>query len=423
MLLKNCRIVSSKGVEKGDISVDGGIITSIGQNLKQETGEKIDVNGGFVMPGVIDSHVHVRDFEEKIKEDYISASKAALAGGVTTILEMPNTKPPINNPEILKKRIELGEKKSLVDFGIHIGYKEGIKYQNAPAAAVKVYLDSYTKENVEEYIDTAFKMSEMPLSFHCEDPRIITRNQSFATDAGDFLIHSDIREEVAEHTAVEIVSRAALKHKKHAHLCHVTLPQSVENKNTYTTCEVTPHHLLLTEIDLKEKKGIAKTNPPLRTKLDVLGLWKAVKSGKVDIIASDHAPHTLKEKKGDAFNCPSGIPNLDIMLKLMLDLVNRGSIGLSDLVRMMCENPAKIFQVPKKGFVAPGMDADLLVLDMNRKSKIDPATFYSKAKYSPFEGRKIVGDIKTVISKGEVAFENGHFHLKQGAGRYLYRQV
>jgi dihydroorotase len=405
----------------GDILIEDSNIVAVGKGLKRG-GNVVDAKGNIVMPGVVDSHVHVRDFKEARKEDFTSASKAALAGGVTTFLEMPNTYPEVNDVKTLKKRIELGEKKSLVDFGIHVGFSNMLNtFKGVEIPSVKVYMDRLS-EDLENVLNRAFT-SEFFLSMHCEDARIINRNEKFAKDTGDFLLHGDIREKEAETSAVAITSRLASKFNKPVHFCHLTLPKSIRLINQYSTCEVTPHHILLTEKDLRAQGGIAKTNPPLRSKLDVYGLWKAVKEGKVDIIASDHAPHLLDEKRGDVLSCPSGIPNLDVMLRLMLDLVNRGAIKLPDLVRMMCENPGRIFNVRDKGYLQPGADADILILDMDAESKINPDDFYSKAKYSPFSGRKTIGSVKTVIQRGKVAYENGEFFVKPGYGRYLYRQV
>jgi dihydroorotase len=279
-------------------------------------------------------------------------------------------------------------------------------------------------DDVEAELNPAFN-SSFPLSVHCEDPRIIKRNMRFTgnLDEDDFLSYADVREKVAETMAVEMVTGLGLKHKKKFHLCHLTTPSSFRCLNKYSTCEVTPHHLLLTDSDLRRLKGMAKTNPPLRPKIDVHGLWKAVKGGLVDIIASDHAPHQIEEKRQGVFYAPSGIPNLDVMLRLMLDLVNKGGLKLEDLVRMMCENPSKIFRVKGKGFIQPGAAADLLILDMSQESVVDPKQFYSKAKFSPFAGRKTKGGVETVILRGRVAFSEGNFTVRPGYGRYLYRQV
>jgi dihydroorotase len=423
MLIKNCKIVSSQEISEGDILIEGEKIAAVGKHLKAE-GEVIDARGKIVMPGVVDAHVHVRDFDEAEKEDYTSASMAALAGGVTTFLEMPNTLPKIDNLKTLKRRVRLGEKRSLVDFGIHLGYSSQIEQMHGvDAPSVKVYMDGLG-DDVEAELNPAFH-SSFPLTIHCEDPRIIKRNMRFTGDLpeNDFLTYADVREKKAETTAVEMVTRLGLMHKKKIHLCHLTTPSSLRCLNRYSTCEVTPHHMLLADSDLRRRKGMAKTNPPLRPKIDVHGLWKAVKGGLVDIIASDHAPHRIEEKRRGVFSAPSGIPNLDVMLRLMLDLVNKGGLKLEDLVRMMCENPAKIFRIESKGSIHPGAAADILILDMDQESVVDPEKFYSKAKFSPFAGRKTKGSVETVILRGRVAFSEDEFSVHPGYGRYLYRQV
>jgi len=421
MLIKNCRIVSSKGVVEGSILVENGRIKRVARALSYD-GRVIDARGRLVMPGIVDAHVHVRDWEEAGKEDYISASMAALAGGVTAFLEMPNTSPPVNTLARLRERIRLGERRSMVDFGIHFGFTPGLPPpKGLEAPSVKVYMDAMSQRLLEE-LEPAFTSSAL-LSLHCEDPRIIRRNQASAPRLEGPLAHALIRERKAEIEAVKTALQLAEKHGRRVHICHVTLPESVELLGSLATCEATPHHLLLTEEELKALGGLAKTNPPLRSRRDMEALWKALQKGRIDVIASDHAPHARQEKTGDALSAPSGIPNLEVMLRLMLHQVNRGLLSLEDVARMMCENPARIFGVRGKGFIKPGADADLLILDMKAEKVIKPEEFYSKAKYSPFAGWRTKGCAKTVLLRGELAFEDGELHARPGQGSYLYRQL
>jgi dihydroorotase len=257
----------------------------------------------------------------------------------------------------------------------------------------------------------------MPV-FHAEDAETIERNSGYIKD-GNFLAHGQIREPRAEELAVKKLAAMAAKHQKRVHICHISSKKALPFLNNFTSTEATPHHLLLTETDLKEKKGIAKTNPPLRSHLDVSLLWEALRAGRIQIIASDHAPHIESEKEAGPFKAPSGIPNLDVTSKLFLSLVNKGTLTLPALVRLMCTGPARIFGIEQKGEIAPGFDADLLILDMEKKGKIDPGEFYSKAKYSPFEGWKTKGEVDTVILRGEVAYQDRDFNVKKGHGKMI----
>lgn len=423
MLIKNCKIVSSSGIKEGDILIEGEKIKKIGKGLKKE-GEVIDAEGKFVIPGIIDSHVHARDFEEKYKEDFTSCSMAAAANGITTFLDMPNTKPGVDNERVFNERVKLAEKSSLCDFGLYFkitgnNMNEIEKLETSSAhspVGCKAYLDSPLSD---EALENAIKLCRK-VAVHAEDYRIIERNKKFLHDLEDFLVHGDIRENEAEYLAIRRACEIAGGYKKSVHLCHITLPKSVEiAKSANASTEVTPHHLLLSDRDLNRLKGIAKTNPPLRSDAEVKILWEKLKEGKIDIIASDHAPHSLEEKKGNVETSPSGIPNLDVMLKLMLTLVNNGHIKIEDIARMMCENPARIFSLKNKGMIAEGKDADVVILDMKKEQITKPEEFYSKAKYSPFAGWKTVGCAKTTIIRGKIAYQEESFLVKPGYGRYV----
>ncbi|MBU2560237.1 amidohydrolase family protein, partial [archaeon] len=263
----------------------------------------------------------------------------------------------------------------------------------------------------------AVKKCKSPV-FHAEDAGTIERNKKYIK-GGDFLAHGQIREPRAEELAVKKVAEIAQRLEKRVHICHISSRKGLAQLNNFTSSEATPHHLLLTETDLKEKKGVAKTNPPLRSHLDLKMLWEALRAGRIQIIASDHAPHIESEKEKGVLEAPSGIPNLDVMSKLFLTLVNKGTIPLPALATLMCTNPARIFNIEQKGEIAAGKDADILILDMEKTGKIDPTEFYSKAKYSPFEGWKTKGAVETVILRGKVAFEDDDFNIKKGHGKMI----
>ncbi|MFQ5888150.1 MAG: dihydroorotase family protein [Candidatus Hydrothermarchaeales archaeon] len=422
MLLRNCKIISPKGLVSGDILIENGRIKEIKKSLEKRGEEALNAKGKPVIPGLIDAHTHMRDFKEKQKEDFTSGSKAALAGGITTILDMPNTDPPVTAVAIFKRRIDTANRSSLVDFGINFGISNNPEeIEKVSPASYKIYMDG-TLGDVDENMEKAFKKCRR-VSVHAEDSKTIKRNTGYVRDRNDFLSHAEIREPKAEIDAVKRACELAEGYKKRTHICHISSRKSLGHLNPYTTSEVTPHHLFLTEEYLRKFKGFAKTNPPLRTKMDLYGLWDALKNGKIDIVASDHAPHTLEEKEMDVLECPPGIPNLDVMLKLMLRVVKRGTITLVDITRLMSENPARIFGIKNKGTIEVGKDADLVILDLKKEGKVEPGEFYSKAKYSPFEDWKTVGDVDTVILRGKIAFKDNDFWVKKGYGEYLGSQV
>lgn len=417
MFIENCKIVTPAGIIPRNIQIEDGKILKIGKSLKV-SGESIDAEGRPVIPGLVDVHVHMRDFDQKNKEDLVSGSMAALRGGVTTFLEMPNTSPPVTEKKTFIKRVKLAEKKSLVDFGQYFGItSENLgEIDGVRPSGYKIYLDGGLGEIPDNILEEAILKCNH-LAVHAEDSGIIRKNFESAQDSDDFSMHGNIRSPLAEENAVQKVCEIANRLGKPVHICHLSSMGSLGHLNNYTTCEVTPHHLFLTDKELKEWGGPAKTNPPLRTKLDNQELFSALKKGRINFIASDHAPHTVAEKEGSLFQAPSGMPILDFMLRLFLTQVGRGTMSLVELVRFLSYNPSQVFSIKSKGEIVPGKDADLLFLDMKKEGKIDVDEFYSKAKFSPFDGWKTVGDMDTAIVRGEVVFEDGEITGKKGFGK------
>lgn len=429
LLIKNCRFIYRSRIEEGDILVEGERIKKIAKDIKKSSvgGKVIEAKHKLVIPGITDAHVHVRDFEERYKEDFISCSKAALSSGVTTIIEMPNTKPSIDSSEIFKKRVALGEKQSLCDFASYFmlrknNLKEALGFKNSEIKPIgyKAYLDNKVSY---EFIEKAYGCLDR-ISFHAEDYRIIKRNLKFmhALNLSNFLSHARIREEIAEITAVREICRILNQKnkKKQAYFCHLTLARSIEEaKKVNAFIEVALHHLILHEKHLLKLKGIAKTNPPLRSELETQLLRKKVNNGRVDIIASDHAPHAIEEKHANAIEAKSGIANLDVFLKVLLTLINRGKLDLLNTINAITKNPARIFGIKDKGEIREGSYADLVIIDMKKQGIIKAENFYSKAKHSPFDGFKYIGEAETAILRGKIAYSNGEFFVKPGYGRYV----
>ncbi len=396
-------MVSSRGVIKGDILIEGEKIAGIGRHLSGD--EVLDVKGRFVIPGIIDLHVHMRDFKERGKEDFYTGSRAALAGGVTTFVDMPNSKPPVVDAKTLERRLRLASRKSVADFGLNYGVTKE-NWASEPGVepmAYKIYMDGTLGEVDEEVIEGTLELRDV-VAVHAEEPRFFIGPK---------------RPPKAEVEAVREVGALAEKRRKKVHICHLSCRESMEYLNNYTTCEVTPHHLFLTEKELEEYGGIAKANPPLRAPRDARALWEGLKAGRINVIASDHAPHKVRDKEKDFDEAPPGMPNLDVMLKLFLTAVNQGRIALPALVRWMCENPARLLGLECKGELTPGMDADIAVLDMGEKGRIEVDEFFSKAKYSPFQGRKVTGCVDKVFLRGGLVYKEGEITAKRGYGEPL----
>lgn len=415
MLLKNCKIVKSEKIINADILIDDDKIAKIGKGLKDK--EVIDVKGKPVIPGLVDVHVHMRDFGQAYKEDFITGSRAAIAGGVTTFLDMPNTVPPVVDEVTYKKRLDEAQGKSLADYGINFGIAPDKinEIEKVDPAGYKVYLDGVLGEMSIDALEGAMSRCKRTIAFHAEDGSLIGRDIP-----EEFIDHARIRGPEVELSGVKKAVSLARKLKKRVHICHVSLASSLQYLNEYTTCEVTPHHLFLDEKYLIELEGFAKTNPPLRSERDARALVTALRDGRIDVVASDHAPHTLSEKEAGPAEAPSGIPNLEVTLRLLLTLVSKGVITLNRLVEVACENPAKIFGL-KKGFIEEGADADLMILNLKERGKIEGDEFYSKAKYTPFEGWRVVGSVDIGMLRGEVVYEDGEVVAKRGYGRQAER--
>lgn len=409
MLIKNCKIFSPTDYIHGDILVHGEKIARVARSLKARGEDVVNVRGRQVIPGLVDPHVHLRDFREKHKEDVVSGTRAALAGGVTSLLEMPNTQPSITSSSQLQRRERLLKRKACCDFATRLGIAGG--WGGEGSALAKIYLDGTLGEVSDGLLERAVKKLSS-LAVHAESGEVIMRGRE------RFREHAKVRAPEAEISAVKKVAMTAEKYKKKVHLCHLSTAKALDFLNEHTSSEVTPHHLFLNTKHARALGGLATTNPPLRSVKDNSALWKALRDGRVDMLASDHAPHRLEEKEGE--QPPPGVPNLEVSLKLLLTMVKRGTISLSQVVRWCSCNPARAFGLEQKGSIEPGKHADLVVVDMKKEGKIEPEHFYSKAKYSPFDGWRYMGDVSMVFLRGKKAFEDGEVaHTRGRALKFL----
>lgn len=387
LLLKNCKIlVNGKEFLKQIAIVDGKIekITSMNYNIISDAKtEVIDIGGKYVIPGAIDAHVHFREPGMEHKEDFYTGSKAAAKGGITTFIDMPNTKPPTITVEALDEKRKLA-RKSVTNFGFHFGASvdnniEEIKNaQNI--ASVKVFMNVSTGKMLiedEELLKDVFRNAKF-VSVHAEGD-MVTKAIKFNKDYGHGL-----------------------------YLCHVTLKseiaaiRSAKDEGEKVYAEVAPHHLFLSEED--DKSAFTKMLPSLKSKKDQEALWEAIDEGIVDTIGTDHAPHRSEEKNQQEF--PYGVPGVETMLPLLFDAVNKGRLTLDRVIELCCNNPAKIFKIKNKGFLKEEYDADLVVVDMDLEKEVNGGEIISKCKWSPFTGRKLKGwPIMTIVG-GNVVFKN-----------------
>ena len=426
LCLANCKIVPENIIRY--IGVDEGKIISI-KKTPISADKIIDIAGNIILPGLIDSHVHMRDPGFTYKEDFRTGTEAAAAGGFTTVLDMPNTNPPTNTVRSFKEKIDIAKYKSIVDFGLHAGVNNPTEIKELAKlkpASFKIFMDLFEDKCLMNLFCEISKVPEINgsktiFSLHAEDKGIVDRCTKKYKEILDPKIYATARPPYAEKIALSKAILMAKKYDIKLHVCHASTEKSLNMiKNAKIegisiTSEITPHHLFLDSSYLDKFGNFAKTNPPLRNVSDKVNL---IDLSKADIIGTDHAPHTIEEKKENIWNAPPGIPGLETALPLLLTKVNNGDLSFKDIKRLLCENPAKIFNIKNKGFIIEGMDADFVVIDMKKESIINPENFYSKAHYSPFEGKKVRGLPIMTILRGMIVMDEGVVLKNRGKNVY-----
>jgi len=391
-LLKNCKILENGELVKRHLLLEDHKIAYIADEIITAD-EVIDIKENIVIPGLIDSHVHFREPGLTHKEDFLSGSIAAAKGGVTTILDMPNTLPPTTTIQNLQEKRKLAAK-SIVNYGFHFGstFDNINEIKSAKnIASVKIFMN-YSTGNLRienpETVENIMKVAKL-CTIHAEQEQLTK--------------------------AIEIASKL----NKKFYACHISLESEIKEirKNRkYVYCEVTPHHLFLTEKD-KEKLGkLGDVKPSLKTEKDQEALWKALQSGIVDTIATDHAPHQKEEKLNEE---RSGLPGIETMLPLLLDAVNKKKLTLQQVIDLTSKNPAKIFKIKNKGAIKESYDADLVVIDMNLEKEVKADELLSKTKWSPFEGKVLKGWPIITIVRGNIVYDKGNiFEIKAEEVKY-----
>ncbi len=413
LTIKNCKLwYKGKTLALG-LAIDKGKIVSISKNIRlPKSNENINCKGKIVLPGLIDVHVHFREPGFTWKEDWLTGSKAAVHGGITFVMDMPNTDPPTTTIRNLIEKKELA-KKSVVNFGLYAGVvKENIneiKDLANHSIAFKVYMSESTgglrlDDNV--LLTKAFSnisKTGKVVCVHAENQTIndhSLRMHRRSTDPFEFSLARPIESEVsAIKNAIEIARQTKVK----LHVCHVSTKDGLNlirkaKKNIDITCETCPHYLFMTQNDLREKGTLAKINPPTRTKEDQIALWKGISNGTIDILSSDHAPHTMQEKLQDMWLAPAGVPGVETTLQLMLNAVNKRMIKLGKIVKLMHENPVKRFGLTNYG-IEVGNNANLTIIDLKKEWKISNDNLLTKCKWSPYDGWEGKGiPIMTIVN-------------------------
>ncbi len=430
LVLKDGIVIVNDREKIQSVAIDKGKIKGFYKHSEEPKSKRsIDCRGLYILPGLIDMHVHLRDLNQSEQEDYETGTMAAAVGGITTVVDMPNSSPPVLTRKVLDKKIASAAAKRYVNVGFYAGIAKTFDPSIVPdILGLKVYPHSpladgieYDTKRIEKCVQLANKYN-LPLLFH---PDSSTKDEKPETREEFFIIHSC----ESEVNSLQAFLDAKVEYEARLHVCHVSCAATarliLEHRAEHTlTAEVTPHHMLLSGDNFSHNDGVAKMLPPLRSPYDTEMLAQALcKKCAIDCVVSDHAPHINSEKTTPFLEAASGIPGLETTLPLVLTEVFEGRISWIDFLRCCCSGPAMILGIPSKGILTEGYDADI-VLVRKQEWHISGADFYSKAKITPFEGRRVLAKPVTTIVGGEVVYHEGRFMVGPGiAGRVPIRKV
>ncbi|RUX81785.1 dihydroorotase [Mesorhizobium sp. M7A.F.Ca.CA.001.07.2.1] len=417
LILTGGTVVNHDGEGARDIGVKGGRIAAIGDLRQASAGETIDCRGLHILPGVIDSQVHFREPGLEHKEDLETGSRAAVLGGVTAVFEMPNTNPLTTSEAALADKVRRGTDRMHCDFAFWVGgTRENAgdvgELERLPGAAgIKVFMGSSTGDLLvedDEGVASILRNTRRRAAFHSED-EFRLRERLGERIEGDPASHPVWRDEIAALRCTERLVRIARQARARIHVLHISTAEEIlflEQHKDVATCEATPHHLTLSADDYGRLGTLIQMNPPVRPARHRDGVWHGIAQGIVDVLGSDHAPHTLAEKAKPYPASPSGMTGVQTLVPIMLDHVNAGRLTLQRFVDLSSHGPQRIFGMARKGRIAAGYDADFTIVDMMRREMITNAQAGSKAGWTPYDGREVTGwPVGTVIRGRRVMWE------------------
>ena len=425
LILKNCKIVNENNTLESDIAIKNNRIELIGSDINAESSDVVDVNGRYVIPGLIDDQVHFREPGLTHKGEIATESKAGLAGGVTSYFEMPNVNPTTTTNENLTKKFELASTRSLSNYSFHLGasntnIEEIKKVDINQAAALKVFMGASTGEMLVDSIDALddiFHYSPLIVVTHCEDQKTIVENEKlFYEKFGNDLSaeqHHLIRNVESCYLSSSLAVSLAKKYDSDLHVFHLTTEKEMDLFTSgdvigkKITAEVCVHHMHFNDSYYSELGNQIKCNPSIKEESDRLALIKALHDNKIDIIATDHAPHTWDEKMSDYRDAPAGLPLVQHGLQILMDFYHQDILSLETIVEKTSHNVAKRFQVKDRGYIREGYYADLAILDIDKPYTVSEENILYKCGWSPFSGKTFNSSIYMTIVNGHVAFKDG----------------
>jgi dihydroorotase len=424
LLIRRAQIILPNGeLMVGDVLTRDRQIVEVAPEITTQTStSEIDATGLTLLPGVIDPQVHFREPGLEHKEDLFTASCACAKGGVTSFLEMPNTRPLTINQEALDDKLQRASNKCLVNYGFFIGATaENLPdlLTAKPTPGIKIFMGSMHGQllvNQEATLEAIFSQGDRLIAVHAEDQaRINQRRQEFA-GIHDPAIHSQIQDNQAALLATKLALKLSKKYQRRLHILHMSTAEEADllrqDKPSWVTAEVTPQHLVLNTSAYEKIGTLAQMNPPLRSPHDNEVLWQALRDGVIDFIATDHAPHTLAEKAQEYPNSPSGMPGVETSLAVMLTAAMEGKCTIAQVVNWMSKAVAVAYGIPNKGAIAPGYDADLVLVDLDTYRPVQREELLTKCGWSPFEGWNLTGWAVTTIVGGEIVYDKGKLNTE-----------
>ena len=442
ILIKNAKIVNENQIFESDLLIEKDLISKISKNISEEGADKIiDASGKYLLPGIIDDQVHFREPGLTHKGDIESESRAAIAGGVTSFIEQPNTVPNAVTQELLEEKYQIASEKSFANYSFMMGgtnenLEEILKTNPRNVAGIKLFLGSSTGNMLvdnPETLENIFSKTKMLIAVHCEDESTIRKNteiykEKFGEDI-PMMYHHLIRSEEACYLSSSKAVELAKKTGARLHIFHVSTAKETELfqnniplKDKKITAEVCVHHLTFTNEDYETKGTLIKWNPAVKTEKDKVGLWEALLDDRIDIVATDHAPHTWQEKQNVYTKAPSGAPLVQHSLVAMIEHFKKGKISLEKIVEKMCHNPAILFQIEKRGFVKEGFKADLVSVDLDDEFTVSKENILYKCGWSPLEGTTFHSKITHTFVNGNLVFENGKVSEEKFGERLLFER-
>lgn len=441
-LIKNAKIVNENTTFLGDVLIENEIIKEISSDIKAtENTQLIDAKGAYLIPGFIDDQVHFREPGLTHKANIASESKAAIAGGITTFIEMPNTVPQATTQNLLEDKFKIAAKDSYANYSFMFGgtndnLEELLKTDPKKVAGIKLFLGSSTGNMLvdnEAVLEKIFSSTKMIISVHCEDEATIKKNtKEFTKKYGDNIpvkYHPSIRSEEACYLSSSKAIELAKKTGARLHVFHLSTAKEtalfrndipIEEKQI--TAEVCIHHLWFSDKDYEKKGTHIKWNPAVKTEKDRHGLWEALLDDRIDVLATDHAPHTLEEKSNVYTKAPSGGPLVQHAVIAILEKVKEGVISIEKAVEKMSHNPAKLFQIEKRGFIKKGYYADLVLVNTNEPQTVSKDNLLYKCGWSPFEGTTFSSTITQTFVNGNLMYNKGVFNEKTKGKRITFNR-